>query len=138
MPIEEKIDSANMNPEMVRLGKENTVDEAARDRLMGVTSDENYGLGKFRDQSSDAVCEIIAAGPRFQSHVTAQYDRVCALASRSGHRVPHRLDRILKFDSPNKVWPKPKWHSWCGHSDDGDFDPGDFLQDEWLNPGEWM
>src|SRR5205823_12445938 len=62
--IEDKIDTADVNAEMVRLGQEHAVGHAAWDRLMRVTGYENSGLGKFGGQRHRIVRKIVPTSPR--------------------------------------------------------------------------
>ena len=63
--IEEKIDTAHMNAEVVRLREEYAICDATRNNLMGMTGDKYRRLRKFRSQCHDCVRKIIAAAARF-------------------------------------------------------------------------
>src|SRR6266478_6685812 len=78
--VEQKIDSPDVNAEMICLSEEHTVGQTTWNCLMRVTSDKDCRLRKFRGQSHYGIGKIIAAGAHFQSHVAAEDDRICPFA----------------------------------------------------------
>src|SRR4029077_16598514 len=68
IPVEQKIDSPDMNAEMIGLSEEHAIRQTAWNCLMRVTSDKDCRLRKFRGQSHYGIGKIITAGAHFQSH----------------------------------------------------------------------
>src|SRR6266508_1464620 len=65
-------------------------------------------------------------------------NRICALSLRFRDRAPDGLNWILKIDPVGKFRSKPKRHPRRCDSDNSKLDPGNLLQNERLNPGEWV
>src|SRR6266481_4468310 len=116
--VEQKIDSPDVNAEMIRLSEEHTVGQTTWNCLMRVTSYKHCRLRKFRGQSHYGIGKIIAAGAHFQSHVAAEHDRICTLTLCPRNRAANGFDRILKLDAPREFPRKPERHSRRRHSND--------------------
>src|ERR1700737_975019 len=108
--VEQKIDSPDMNAEMIRLSEEHTVGQTTWNCLMRVTSYKHWRPRKFRGQSHYGICKIIAAGAHFQSHMATEHNRICPLALCPRNRAANGFDRILKFDAPREFRRKQKRH----------------------------
>src|SRR3954464_4317848 len=100
---------------------------------MSMARYENCDIRKLGSHRHHRIREVIATRTRLQSHVTCEDNRVRALAFRFNNRTPYRLHRILKINSHRKLPRKPERHARRCDSDNCDFDPFDFLNDEWLN-----
>ena len=63
--VEQKIDSSDMNSEMICLSEEHTVGQTTWNCLMRVTGDEYCHLRELRGQSHYSIRKIVAAGAHF-------------------------------------------------------------------------
>src|SRR6266480_3408289 len=136
--VEQKIDSSDMNSEMICLSEEHTVGQTTWNCLMRVTGDEYCHLRELRGQSHYSIRKIVAAGAHFQSHVATEHDRIYPLAVCSRYRPADGFNRILELDAAREFRGKPIRHSRRCHADDRQLDSRDFLHDERLDLREWM
>ena len=63
--VEQKIDSSDMNSEMICLSEEHTVGQTTWNCLMRVTGDKHRHLRELRGQSHYSIRKIVAAGAHF-------------------------------------------------------------------------
>src|SRR5690242_9438728 len=92
--VEQKIDSTDVNPEMIRLSEEHAVCQTIRNCLMRVTSDKHRRLREFRSQTHYGIGKIITASAHFQTHVTTDNDHICPLTLCPRYRATNGFDRI--------------------------------------------
>ena len=111
VPIKEQIDPADMDAEMIRLGDNDIIRQAARNILVSVAGDEDGRLRKFRGQRHHLVGEIVAPGSLLQSHVSGEDDGIGAHRPGAPNCAPRRLDRILEFHPGDEPGRKPERHS---------------------------
>src|SRR6266516_1960971 len=94
IPIEQKIDTARMNAEVIRLCEKHAAREAIRNRLMSVAGNEDRDVLKFGSQCHDTVGKIIATGARLQSQVTGEHNRICPFTPCFCYRAANGLDGL--------------------------------------------
>src|SRR5206468_10007504 len=109
--VEQKIDSSDMNSEMICLSEEHTVGVTTWSCLMRMTGDEHCHLRELRGQSHYSIRKIVAAGAHFQSHVATQHDRIYPLPVCSRYRPAGGFSRILELHAASEFRVKPIRHS---------------------------